>query len=81
MKIFPQTEFTASELLEISTSLTRPAVQKYLHSLAYEAGKDICTGQMAEGETAESYLRKVEYVKGGIGIINALLSVELAPPS
>lgn len=76
MKIFPETEFTNSELLEISTSLTKPAVQKYLHSLAYNAGKDICTSQANDGESAESFLRRIEYVKGGIGVIETLLNIE-----
>lgn len=80
MKVFPEAEFTKSELLEISTHLTNAAVKKYLHSLAFNAGKDICISQITEGESAEVYMRRVEFVKGGIGMIETLLSVEDPTP-
>lgn len=76
MKIFPEPSFTTSELQDISVHMTHPAVVKYLHSLAYNAGKDICTGGPSENESAESYLRRTEYVKGGIGVIETLLNIE-----
>lgn len=60
--------------------MTHPAVVKYLHSLAYNAGKDICTSTPNENEGAESFLRRIEYVKGGVGVIETLLQIE-APPA
>lgn len=79
MKIFPQIPFTPSELHDIANHLANPAVQKYLHSLAYNAGTDICLGSRKEGESPESYLERVAYVKGGLGVLETLLSIEPVP--
>lgn len=79
MKVFPEIKFTASELHDIATHLANPAVQKYLQSLAYNAGIDICMGTRKEGESPESYLEREAYVKGGLGVLETLLSIEAAP--
>lgn len=79
MKIFPEIKFTRSEMHEIATHMANPAVQKYLQSLAYNAGADICMSEQKEGESAESYLTRVAYVKGGLGVIETLLAIEAAP--
>lgn len=78
MRIFPEISFTQSESMIIAEALTLPAVVKYLHSVAYNIGADICEGEISEGELAESYLRKQSYVKGGLGVINMLLEIEPA---
>lgn len=78
MKIFPEVEFTSSELADIAQHLTHPAVVKYLHSIAYNIGADICNGEPSPEETAESYLRKQSFVKGGLGVVEMLLQIEPA---
>lgn len=78
MNIFPQTAFTASELMEIQQIFTKPTALKYLNSLAYNMGADICTSAPAPNESAESYLRRIEYVKGGLGVIDTLLQINAA---
>ena len=75
MIIFPAVKFTSSELLEIETVLCSKALIKYLHSLAYTAGADICTAVREPGESAESFLIRVENVKGGLGVLNTLLQI------
>lgn len=79
MRIFPDIKFTRSEMHEIATHIANPAVQKYLQSLAYNAGVDICMSEQREGESPESYLARVAYVKGGLGVIETLLAIEAAP--
>lgn len=76
MKIFPEAEFTKSEMHEIFTHLANPAVKKYLHSLAYNAAKDIILAQRKLDESAESFLFRINAVKGGIGVVETLLSIE-----
>lgn len=78
MNIFPQIQFNSSELLEIETTLCSSALIKYLHSLAYNAGSDICSAVREPGELAESFLLRVENVKGGLGVINMLLQVSVS---
>lgn len=75
MIIFPEIKFTSSELVEIEKSLCSTAFIKYLHSLAYTAGADICSAVREPGESAESFLVRIENVKGGLGVINTLLQV------
>lgn len=77
MNIFPATKFTSSELLEIETTLCSKALIKYLHSLAYTAGTDICSAVRERNESAESFLMRIENVKGGLGVINTLLQVSV----
>lgn len=79
MRIFPDIKFSRSELHEIATHVANPAVQKYLQSLAYNAGVDICMSARKEGESPESFLERVAYVKGGLGVIETLLAIEAAP--
>lgn len=75
MNIFPEIKFTRSELIEIQGAFSLPSVVKYLNSMAYSAGTDICTGIIGDGESAESYLRRQEFVKGGLGVIDTLLKI------
>lgn len=78
MNIFPAITFTSSELLEVETALCLKALIKYLHSLAYTAGADICSAVRENGESAESFLIRIENVKGGLGVINTLLQVSVS---
>lgn len=80
MNIFPQVSFTKSELVEIQQALISPSVQKYFHSLANSMGSDICTSERKEGEAAESFLGRIEYVKGGLGLINTILQIAVDNP-
>lgn len=80
MNIFPQIEFTASELVEIHRAITSPVIVKYLHTLAHSIGTDICASQRKDGESAESYLTRLEHVKGGLGVIETLLQIGVDNP-
>lgn len=77
MRIFPETTFSKTEMEVIAANMTHPSVKKYLQHLAYTAGQDIATGEPAEGESAESYLRREFRVKGQLDALQALLSISL----
>lgn len=77
MNIFPAIKFTSSELQEIATALSSKAVVKYLNSLAYNAGADLCSAVREPGESAESFLTRQESVRGGLSVLNTLLQISV----
>lgn len=78
MYIFPDQKLSQTEMDVIADKLSDPAVKKYFHVLAYEAGRDIATGEPKEGESAENYLRRESRVKGRLDALNTLLSISSA---
>lgn len=75
MNIFPQIKFNDSELQEIAAAFKSKAVVKYLNSLAYNAGADLCSAVRGTGESAESFLMRLENVRGGLVVLNTLLQI------
>lgn len=79
LPIFPEIVLSDSELNIIGTQLDHPVVKKYFHKLAYDLARDlIVNGEPAEGETAESFLRRQAAVRGRLEAFNTLLLVEKA---
>lgn len=75
MNIFPDQKLSDTEMVIVAEALTIPAVQKYFHMLAYEIGRDIVTGQIAPGQSAEEYHRIEAGLKGQLAVLNTLLDV------
>lgn len=74
--IFPEQQFSNTELHEIAVAMNNPAVKKYLAHQQREYVKAIANGLPREGETAESYLRRQATVVGSLEVLEALLGIE-----
>lgn len=75
-KLFPEKEYTTTELNVIATHLSQPVVKAYLHDLAGRSLKDMVFGQRKPGESAESYLERQAVVAGGLAVLETLLAIE-----
>lgn len=76
MNIFPAITLVQTEIDVINDKLSDPAVKKYLHMLAYNNAQSMVLGQPAEGESAESYLRRAASVQGRLEVLETLLSIK-----
>ncbi len=74
--IFPDLQFSTTELIEIANVMNSPLIRKYLTSCAAIALKDIGQGLPKENETAEAYLLKQAQVVGSLNTFRMLLSIE-----
>lgn len=75
-KAFPDVVFSNTELYEIATAMNNPSVKKYLVHQQREFIKGIANGLPAEGESAESYLRRQAVVVGSLEVLESLLGIE-----
>jgi len=78
MNIFPEQTLSETEETIIAEKLSDPAVQKYLHLLAYNVGKGILLSAPGAGQTDEQYLRSLANAQGQLSTLNTLLSFESA---
>jgi len=80
--LYPEQQFTSSEMVDIAEALNRPSVKKYLIQLGVRGLKAIAEGQPAiakidiEAESAESFLRRQAVVQGQLAVIQTLLTIE-----
>ena len=74
--LFPDIVLSDTEMSIVAAALSQPAVKKYFHSLAHSDGRDIVFSDPANGESAESYLRRKASVRGRLEVLNTLLSIE-----
>lgn len=74
--LFPDQEFTNSELVEIANAVNHPALKKYLRKIATNTVKGLIFSEPYNGESAESCLRRQARVAGGLEVIETLLNIE-----
>lgn len=77
MHFFEPAQFTATELDIIAKNLKHPSVVKYLKNLAQIAMVSIAISPKEDTEINE-YVLKQEQQRGGIAMVETLLSLEEA---
>ena len=77
MELFELPSFSTSETHEIAEALRKPAVVKYLKSLAFGNAVQIVVSPK-EGQSDTEYIRTQEQLRGGIAMVETLLSVKEA---
>lgn len=76
MNIFPEQTLSETEENVVAELINNPAMQKYLHTLSYNIGRDIVTAVPAPDESNDVWLKKELYLKGQIRLIETLLSIK-----
>ena len=78
LNIFPQKEFTRTEMVQIAEAISNPSLQAYLKDLAYKATIEIACTPQEENQSDAEYIRKQEQLRGSIAVVQTLLGIEKA---
>lgn len=74
--LYPTPSMTTTEMIELSVTINKPIMRKYLLMIAGKAIKDIAQAARREGESAESFLERLAAVSGGLATVEMLLAIE-----
>jgi hypothetical protein len=77
--LFLAPEMTTTEINLVAEALNTPTMIKYLTILGHQSIKAIAEGSPEDGESAESYLRRLAVVQGSLAAVQQLLAIE--PPA
>lgn len=73
--LFPTTELTKEEIIEVKKHLSNPVVTKYLKSLAVEDSKELLTMSTLDMSDKEIANRHI-FVSGKLAVTTTLLSIQ-----
>jgi len=74
MNIFPTQELTEQEEHLLKEIFCHPSVKKYLHTLAYNIGRDMILANSLIQEDPAKYLRIQTRGQGALDLVDTLLS-------